>query len=150
MNWLWTQGWIPVSMITGIITAPRHHCRFHLAHILPPRHFLHSKRLSKQKNPDLKISAMNPAETLPAKRIHSQTIKNIAKSPTSQPLLNPPHPQDFQPSAVDDRASPKSRQHLDLGKVMIKNLVILTNLWGNPSINLGIRNVKSNNYPWLI
>jgi len=30
INWPWTQGWIPVSMIAGIITAPRHHSRFRI------------------------------------------------------------------------------------------------------------------------
>ena len=27
INWPWIQGWIPVSMIAGIITAPHHHSR---------------------------------------------------------------------------------------------------------------------------
>jgi hypothetical protein len=41
----------------------------HLAHILPPRHFPLPKTVKQTKNPDLNISATNPAEPLPAKRI---------------------------------------------------------------------------------
>ena len=57
---------------------------------------------------------------MPANRIHSQTTENVTKSPTSQPLLNPLQPQDSQPTTLDDRASPKSGRHLDLGEVMVK------------------------------
>ena len=75
----------------------------HLAHILPPRLFPLPKTVKQTTTSDLNISATNPAETLPAKRIHSQTTENVTKSPTSQPLLNPLHPHDSQPPPLDDR-----------------------------------------------
>ena len=104
----------------------------HLAHILPPRHFPLPKTVKQTTTSDLNISAPNPAETLPAKRLHSQTTENVTESPTSQPLLNPLQPQDSQPTTLDDRASPKSGRHLDLGEVMVKKP-----RYPNKSISMG-------------
>ena len=121
INWPWTQGWNPREYDRRNYHGTSSSQPFpHLAHILTARHFPLPKTVMQTTTPDLNISATNPAETLPAKRIHSQTTENVTKSPTSQPLLNPLHPQDSQPTTLDDRASPKSGRHLDLGEVMVK------------------------------